>query len=127
MLKVPLDWEPYRKAHWSGEQGDRGNGCFVFPSRRMAVIVSNGGGWEHASVSHPDRDPTWAEMEWVKGKLWGDDTVMQLHVPKADHVNCHEHCLHLWRPTDGREIPRPPGILVGPRDEGELRVVMGND
>jgi hypothetical protein len=42
-----------------------------------------------------------------------DETAMQLHVPATDHINCHPHCLHLWRPTEV-EIPRPPAIMVGP-------------
>ncbi len=25
----------------------------------------------------------------------------------------HELVLHLWRPNDGREIPRPPSMMVG--------------
>ena len=28
-------------------------------------------------------------------------------------LDCHPHCLHLWRPLDA-EIPRPPGWMVGP-------------
>jgi hypothetical protein len=125
-LKTPLDWEPYRRPHWMdpNDMGDRGNGCFIFPARSsMVVVCSNGGGWEHASVSVRDRCPTWEEMEWVKRQLWSaEDTVMQLHVPPAEHRNCHPHCLHLWRPTD-REIPRPPGMFVAP-DEGEARVLQ---
>lgn len=34
-------------------------------------------------------------------------------VPKRDHINCHPHCLHLWRPLKGR-IPLPPSEMVGP-------------
>ena len=53
-------------------------------------------------------------MEHVKRAFFKDDeTAMQLHVPPSDHVNHHPHCLHLWRPNDGRDIPRPPAIFVG--------------
>ena len=128
MLKTPLGWECYRRPHWAGELGDRHNGCFVLAGRALVVVCSNGNGWEHASVSARGRTPTWEEMEWVKRQLWAPgDTVMQLHVPSTEHINCHVHCLHLWRPTDGREIPRPPGIMVGPRDEAELRLIVGDD
>ena len=53
-------------------------------------------------------------MEQVKRLFFRDDeTAMQLHVQPADHINCHPHCLHLWRPH-GVEIPRPPAFMVGP-------------
>jgi hypothetical protein len=71
-------------------------------------------GWEHVSVSLPNRCPTWAEMDRVKGLFWDDeDPVMQLHPPRSQWVNCHPYCLHLWRPI-GVAIPLPPPMLVGP-------------
>lgn len=33
------------------------------------------------------------------------------HPAKADYVNLHPLCLHLWRPT-GAEMPKPPKIFV---------------
>ncbi len=112
----PMDWEIYRRPSWmdATDMGDRGNGCLVLPSRQMAIVFSNGEGWEHVSVSIKDRCPTWDEMEDVKRRFWQDtDTVMQLHVPPKEHRNCHPFCLHLWRPLN-TEIPRPPGIFVAP-------------
>lgn len=80
----------------------------------LTVIASTGMGWDHVSVSLPNRTPNWTEMERVKRLFFRDDeTAMQLHVPPADHIDCHPYCLHLWRPL-GVEIPRPPAILVGP-------------
>lgn len=71
--------------------------------------------WEHVSVSTRTRCPTWEEMCWVKSLCWGDDEcVVEFHPPKADYVNCHPHCLHLWKPV-GVELPRPPSICVGPQ------------
>jgi hypothetical protein len=52
-------------------------------------------------------------MQHVRDLFFRDDeTVMQLHVPRVDHINQHPYCLHLWRPQRA-DIPRPPGILVG--------------
>jgi len=116
MMRCPMDWEIYRRPDpWTGtDMGDRSNGHLRIPKRSMVIIFSNGEGWEHVSVSIADRCPTWDEMEEVKRRFWDDvDTVMQLHVPPAEHRNCHPYCLHLWRPTDC-EIPRPPGIFVAP-------------
>jgi hypothetical protein len=80
---------------------------------QLTVIASNGLGWDHVSVSLRHRTPTWAEMEFVRALFFRDDeTVMQLSVPRTDHISCHPFCLHLWRPQHG-EIPRPPNELVG--------------
>ena len=82
-------------------------------SGKMRVVASWGEGWEHVSVSHRERCPTWEEMEAIARHFWPDQTAMQLHVPASDHINAHPYCLHWWRPIGG-EIPRPPGWMVGP-------------
>ena len=95
------------------------NGLFFVHCKGLllTVIASDGLGWEHVSVSLRNRTPTWAEMEFARELFWRDDeTVMQLSVPRTDHINCHQFCLHLWRPLE-QEIPRPPAILVGPSVE----------
>lgn len=80
--------------------------------RGLRVICSDGGGWEHVSVSRRDRCPTWVEMHTVKLIFWDDeDVVMQLHPAKSDYVNEHPFCLHMWRPTIAA-IPTPPRIFV---------------
>lgn len=73
----------------------------------LKVITSDYEGWEHVSVSLNERTPTWAEMDFVKDLFWDEEQcVMQLHVPKIEHVNLHNNCLHLWRPIN-QKIPRP--------------------
>jgi len=92
------------------------NGFYRIPVRGavLLVIASDGFGWEHVSVSTRNRCPTWAEMEAVRELFWRDDeTVMQLSVPRSEHINQHPFCLHWWKPTEGPEIPKPPAILVG--------------
>ena len=79
----------------------------------LGVIASAGEGWDHVSVSHAARCPTWDEMEYIKKLFLGDAVAMQLHVPAADHVNIHPFCLHLWSPTEGPAIPLPPPFMVG--------------
>ena len=101
-----------------GFVGDETCGAFFITSPidqfPMRVIASSGEGWDHVSVSRPNRCPNWPEMEHVKRLFFKDDeTAMQLHVPPADHRSYHPNCLHLWRPLD-REIPRPPAIMVAP-------------
>jgi hypothetical protein len=81
----------------------------------LKIVASDGEGWEHVSVSTDRRPPNWAEMCFVKDLFWADDElVIQFHPPKDEYVNCHPHCLHLWRPTNA-EVPTPPSSLVGPK------------
>lgn len=82
-------------------------GAFVGKCRsaRLHIIASDGGGWDHVSVSLPTRCPTWDEMCWVKRLFFEPhEVVMQLHPAESDHINNHQHCLHLWRPQTQEEI-----------------------
>ena len=70
----------------------------------LRVIVGNGGGWDHVSVSTPTRTPTWAEMCFIKDLFFKDEEwVMQLHQAKSDYVNLHPNVLHMWRPQTEEE------------------------
>lgn len=113
--------------------GDHGNGAFgiVWPfdppddlghEGYLLCIASNGGGWDHVSVSWKtpggDRTPRWVHMSLVHRLFFKEgEAALQLHVPPQDHINYHEHTLHLWRPRRGKPIPRPPGWMVGPQGD----------
>lgn len=104
----------YRIKHPTLGWGDHEGGCFGIPGTGLLVIASNGGGWDHVSVSKLDRCPTWEEMQLVK-KLFFKDTedVFQLHPAERNYKNFHPYCLHLWRPQ--REaIPMPPTWMIAP-------------
>jgi hypothetical protein len=104
-------------------------------------IASDGEGWQHVSItlskitrkpgkvirdargnkskqiileSGPvERCATWEEMCYIKSIFWADeDCVIQFHPAKADHVNMHQFCLHLWRPTE-QTFPTPDPLMVG--------------
>jgi len=102
---------------------DGNNGCFLLPAlvpgRPMWCLASDGGGWEHVSVSlltKKRRMPNWDEMCAAKSAFWdSEDCVMQLHPRESEYVNLHEWVLHLWRPSEGPSIPEPPSIFVGPK------------
>jgi hypothetical protein len=123
-VKDLTDLDAYRRRDgevlkFYGSVGDETCGVFSLPCPKTGVflqcIASADDGWDHVSVSLPNRCPNWPEMEHVKRSFFSaGETAMQLHVPPSDHVNHHPYCLHLWRPNDGREIPRPPAIFVGP-------------
>lgn len=93
-----------------GTNGDGGNGVFkVFVNgRSFRSIASNGGGWEHVSVSRQNRCPTWEEMCAIKDMFFEPEEVcVEYHPRHSEYVNNHPYCLHIWRPT-GQELPTPP-------------------
>lgn len=101
------------------EDEDGNNGFFILPASlakrrpQIAVQASDGGGWEHVSVSTATRCPTWTEMCAIKDMFWDqEDCVIQFHPAKSQYVNMHPYCLHLWRPTEA-VLPIPPAIFVG--------------
>lgn len=97
--------------------GEGCDGFFMIPSpvdsnRLMAVISSDGGGWDHVSVSMKGRCPNWIEMSHVKDLFFKDEeTVVQYHPKKSEYVNNCGTCLHLWRNQErGHELP-PTGMV----------------
>lgn len=126
-MKFIKDIEQYRLRNigdYSSFTGER-MGAFLMPGpcgRALKILAADASdpvshGWEHVSVSTDKRVPNWIEMCYVKKLFWdNEDTVVQFHPAMADYINCHPHCLHLWRYTKG-EFPTPPTYLVGPKGE----------
>ena len=76
------------------------------------VVWSNGGGWDHVSVSFYNRCPTWEEMCRVKDIFFNEDECcIEYHPAKKDYVNFHPYCLHIWKPQN-ETIPTPPRNYV---------------
>lgn len=97
-----------------GAYGDERNGAFRLriKGEEWTVIASSEFGWEHVSISHTRKMPSWAVMCALKDLFFAEDeVVMQLHPAKRDYVNHHPYCLHLWRPVKAT-IPLPPRDLV---------------
>ncbi len=94
------------------------NGAFMIRSplgQTLGVVVSDGEGWDHVSVSLPKRCPLWSEMCFIKDLFFEPHEVaIQIHPPKSEYVNHHEFCLHLWR-SQTRSVQLPPSIFVGPK------------
>lgn len=113
--------EPFRSEHPTLGAGVVGEPTGFFQCKSLSVkgdtlriIASVGFGWEHVSISLPDRCPVWEEMVYVKDLFWSDsETVVQFHPPRNFYINYHPHCLHLWKPT-GRNIDTPPTHLIAP-------------
>jgi hypothetical protein len=68
-----------------------------------------GGAWYHVSVAGTGkRLPTWSQLTDVKGVWFGDVLVVQILPTRAEYVNVHEHCLHLWHRLDGPTLAGGP-------------------
>ena len=71
-----------------GGHGDERNGIFTVRKMsaqgilRFRVIASCGDGWEHVSVSLPNRCPTWNEMAWIASLFFEpEETLVQFRPP----------------------------------------------
>lgn len=106
--------EKYRDKRFSSEK-DGNNGLFFVhrQSYTLKVIASDGMGWDHVSVSLPNRTPNWGEMCFIKDLFFDlSETVVQFHPKIEEYVNNHPHCLHLWR-DQHNEHWLPPSNLTG--------------
>jgi hypothetical protein len=61
-----------------------------YQSFNLRVIASDGKGWEHISVSLPNRCPNWREMCFIKSLFWDEeDVVIQYHpYPTSIQIPC---------------------------------------
>lgn len=78
-------------------------GCKAYvshPDGKLRALVSRDGPervW-HVSVTHADRLPSWDEMASARDKFTPDRVTMAFILPpRAEYVNLHERCLHLFQ------------------------------
>ena len=115
-FRVP-NWARIKEGPLGSDESYGNNGAFFIlleNNQRFQVIASDGGGWEHVSVTRipAKRCPTWLEMCEIKAIFWDEtDTVIQYHPSKNNYVNNHPNCLHLWRPIHD-SLPTPEIYMV---------------
>jgi hypothetical protein len=107
-----------RSGTFRSDPDDGFNGAFNFPwlgkgKCNVLCIASDGLDWQHVSVSLSSGEvPTWEMMCKIKELFFEPEHwVVQFHPAKADYVNIHDGCLHLWRPTKAA-MPTPPKQCV---------------
>ena len=89
-----------RSGPFKSDESFGNNGMFYFKKRgkKLKVVISDGAGWDHVSVSLQHRCPTWTEMCWIKDLFFDDEeTVVQFHPRKSEYVNDHPYTLHMWK------------------------------
>lgn len=107
--------ELYRRKHPTLPDSEGQSDYGYFEVDGLCVIASSGMGWDHVSVSLPDRIPSWEQMKLVRDLFFFEsETVLQIHPPKTLEVNYCPYCLHLWRKQDFN-MPLPPIDLIEPR------------
>jgi len=66
----------------------------------------------HASVSHPTKNPSYAELAHLHLSVFGRQRwSYQVFAPRTEHVSIHDHALHLWGRADGQ--PMLPDFTQG--------------
>lgn len=76
-------------------------------SEYYSVIASTGAGWDHVSVAGEYVIPTHEVVSAVKEKFFNsDEYAIEIHPKKAEYINNHSRCLHIWRPTE-QKLPVP--------------------
>jgi hypothetical protein len=95
--------EPFGPDGWS----------LVRRDRTGSVIVSSaefdGATWIHASIAGQEM-PTYEDLVQLHAAVFGDGYAYQVFVPPSQHVNIHEHALHLWGRADGRPVTPEFGV-----------------
>jgi hypothetical protein len=126
MMKAPSGLYDFRITHPFSDECNESNGAWriKYEGVYLTIIASNGGGWEHVSVSRPDgRMPTWGIMQMVRELFWpAEACVVQYHPPASQHVNNVHNCLHLWRSLE-HEFPMPDALMVGVKGIGCLTTI----
>jgi hypothetical protein len=81
----------------------------LFSGDRCAgsVIVTqaehDGVEWIHASIAYTSQMPDYEDLATLKDAVFGPARyAYQVFPPASQHVNIHEHALHLWGRADGR-------------------------
>lgn len=62
--------------------------------------------WLHVSISRMDRLPDYADLKCAKeGIIGAERKAIQVFAAASEHINDHEHCLHLWSPLGNDPLP----------------------
>lgn len=101
LLKLDRYWgepEPFGPDGWR----------YVNRSARRSCIVScaeyDGHEWVHASMTANGAVPSYGDLVALHRAVWGDGWAYHVFAPPADHINIHEHCLHLFGRLDGAPV-----------------------
>lgn len=105
------------RGKWQAPRPFGPDGWFLVSADNMSsVIVTNspfhdGNEWVHASIAHRKEMPSYDDLKLLHAAVFGDGWAYQVFAPPSEHVNIHEHALHLWGRLDGK--PALPDFTDG--------------
>ncbi len=70
----------------------------------LSVADCEGADWVHASMSRVGRVPDYADLKHLHQAVFGDGWAYHVFAPPSEHVNIHDHVLHLWGRLDGKPV-----------------------
>lgn len=117
----------YRQLYIRKSASDGFSGFLIVERVEMSFVASWGAGWDHVSVAPIQARliPTWGQMCKVKDIFFRDnESVIEIHPPKAEYVNNMKNCLHLWRAND-KEMVLPPSWMVGIKKDQTMSDLLG--
>lgn len=76
----------------------------------VTVAEFDGEEWIHASIAGPTM-PSYDDLTRLHRAVFGDGYAYQVFAPASDHVNIHEHAVHLWGRADGARVTPDFGRL----------------
>lgn len=68
----------------------------IYRSGDLIALASVEPQGRHLSVSAVGRYPTWDEIASIKDLIWPDVKMSMILPPRAEYVNLHQTCLHVW-------------------------------
>lgn len=103
-VSLPLDWIELSPSHPVLKFFSLPDGLKV----GVNAFGHKGHIWIHASISHPDRLPSYSELCLLKEAVFGRHGICaQVFEAEENHVNIHPNCLHLWGPLEPSAWPLP--------------------
>src|SRR5262245_24932101 len=87
----PVPWIPgtLARQYWGGPQAM--TVCCSSDQSQHGLLL-------HLSAALPKRLPTWEQMTALRDCFFSDTVDAALILPrKADYVNVHAYCLHIWQ------------------------------
>lgn len=106
----PAYWERHRDVQWPPSSGHPASSVWIHKILGLQVLRSvstmeDGSLWLHVSLARRSRMPEYSDLVKVKTDFIGEDVeAYMVMAKKADHVNIHQFCLHLWAPGDPKNI-----------------------
>jgi hypothetical protein len=106
----------FSRASFASTELDGWNGLFLVPMNGQIweVMLSDGWGWRHLSVTNAQKRqlPPWEIMTRMKETFFADDAWVVMFVPpKEVYINDHPYCHHLWEPLN-EPLPMPHFVMV---------------